>query len=108
MVEPLRHRQTKGAETDMLDLTPPRHVSTLPTPVIAGCARLTSMQPLKSNIGQRRHGIGKSAPYEVGAILLAIQVWTIPAKARAGCKHFGGKNPAEVVEIATYASADPQ
>ena len=30
MVEPLRHRQTKGAETDMLDLTPPRHVSTLP------------------------------------------------------------------------------
>jgi hypothetical protein len=28
MVEPLRHRQTKGAETDMLDLTPPRHVST--------------------------------------------------------------------------------
>jgi hypothetical protein len=32
MVEPLRHRQTKGAETDMLDLTPPRHVSTLPTP----------------------------------------------------------------------------
>ncbi len=32
MVEPLRHRQTKGAETDMLDLTPPRHVSTLPIP----------------------------------------------------------------------------
>ena len=32
MVEPLRHRQTKGAETDMLDLTPPRHTSTLPSP----------------------------------------------------------------------------
>ena len=32
--EPLRHRQTKGAETDMLDLTPPRHVSTLPTPAV--------------------------------------------------------------------------
>ena len=31
MVELLRHRQTKGAETDMLDLTPPRHASTLPT-----------------------------------------------------------------------------
>jgi len=30
MVEPLRHRQTKGAETDMLSLTPPRHASTLP------------------------------------------------------------------------------
>jgi len=32
MVEPLRRRQTKGAETDMLDLTPPRHASTLPRP----------------------------------------------------------------------------
>ena len=31
MVEPLRHRQTKGAETDMLSLTSPRHISTLPT-----------------------------------------------------------------------------
>ena len=32
MVEPLRHRQTKGAGTDMLSLTSPRHISTLPTP----------------------------------------------------------------------------
>jgi hypothetical protein len=30
MVEPLRHRQTKGAETDMFDLKKPRHISTLP------------------------------------------------------------------------------
>ena len=29
--EPLRHRQTKGAETDMLSLTSLRHTSTLPT-----------------------------------------------------------------------------
>src|SRR5258706_2286698 len=29
MVEPLRHRQTKGAATDMFFLTPPRHISTL-------------------------------------------------------------------------------
>src|ERR1700737_3074315 len=28
MVEPLRHRQTKGAATDMFYLTPPRHIST--------------------------------------------------------------------------------
>jgi hypothetical protein len=27
--EPLRHRQTKGAATDMFYLTPPRHISTL-------------------------------------------------------------------------------
>ena len=38
MVEPLRHRQTKGAETDMLSLTPPRHVSTLPTPAVRSSA----------------------------------------------------------------------
>jgi hypothetical protein len=30
MVEPLRHRRTKGAATDMFYLTPPRHISTLP------------------------------------------------------------------------------
>jgi hypothetical protein len=30
--EPLRHRQTKGAATDMVDLTPPRHIPTLPIP----------------------------------------------------------------------------
>jgi hypothetical protein len=30
MVKLLRHRQTKGAATDMFYLTPPRHISTLP------------------------------------------------------------------------------
>ena len=30
MAEPVRHRQTKGAATDMFYLTPPRHISTLP------------------------------------------------------------------------------
>ena len=29
MVAPLRHRQTKEAETDMFDLQPPRHIWTL-------------------------------------------------------------------------------
>jgi hypothetical protein len=29
MVELVRHRQTKGAGTDMSDLQPPRHISTL-------------------------------------------------------------------------------
>jgi len=31
MADPLRHRQTKGAATDMVDLTPPRHIPTLPS-----------------------------------------------------------------------------
>ena len=34
MAEPLRHRQTKGAETDMPSLPPPRHIPTLPDPVV--------------------------------------------------------------------------
>jgi hypothetical protein len=33
MADPLRHRQTKGAATDMVDLTPPRHIPTLPKAV---------------------------------------------------------------------------
>jgi len=34
MVKLLRHRQTKGAATDRLYLRPPRHISTLPNPVL--------------------------------------------------------------------------
>jgi hypothetical protein len=60
MVEPLRHRQTKGAETDMLDLTPPRHVSTLPTPAV-GCAQIAlppdgSCERVKSTVSERAPG----------------------------------------------------
>ena len=35
MAEPLRHRQTKEAETDMFYLKPPRHISTLPISEVA-------------------------------------------------------------------------
>jgi hypothetical protein len=37
--EPLRHRQTKGAATDMFYLTPPRHISTLPFASMLACLR---------------------------------------------------------------------
>src|ERR1700693_5532219 len=36
MAEPVRHRQTKGAATDMFDLPPPRHISTLRSAGILG------------------------------------------------------------------------
>jgi hypothetical protein len=35
MAEPVRHRQTKEAETDMFYLKPPRQISTLPKPEVA-------------------------------------------------------------------------
>jgi hypothetical protein len=35
MADLLRHRQTKGAATDKVDLTPPRHIPTLPDPADA-------------------------------------------------------------------------
>ena len=38
MADLLRHRQTKGAATDMVDLTPPRHIPTLPNLVIRRAA----------------------------------------------------------------------
>jgi hypothetical protein len=34
MAEPLRHRQTKGAATDMFSLQPPRHIPTLPRDLV--------------------------------------------------------------------------
>ena len=45
MVEPLRHRQTKGAATDMFYLTPPRHISTLPFATKMGCSRHVRFTP---------------------------------------------------------------
>ena len=46
--EPLRHRQTKGAERDMLSLTSPRHTSTLPTPAIQSRRVCANSGPLVS------------------------------------------------------------
>jgi hypothetical protein len=58
MVEPLRHRQTKGAETDMPGLPPPRHIPTLPHPAVRPgrperrvCARL---QPFAAEVDPTR------------------------------------------------------
>src|ERR1035441_3552728 len=45
MVEPLRHRQTKGAATDMFYLTPPRHISTLPISTEFGRPRHVRITP---------------------------------------------------------------
>ncbi len=36
MVKLLGHRQTKGAATDIPNLTPPRHISTLPRTIFSG------------------------------------------------------------------------
>jgi hypothetical protein len=53
MAEPVRHRQTKGAETDMCDLPPPRHISTLRTR--SGPCVDSRTAGLKSQVEQFRH-----------------------------------------------------
>jgi hypothetical protein len=58
MVEPLRHRQTKGAATDMPGLPPPRHIS---TPPWAGVAVDGGERPLSVHSGDLRQGAGQRA-----------------------------------------------
>jgi hypothetical protein len=53
MADPLRHRQTKGAATDMVDLTPPRHIPTLPRFGHPGC-----LFPDNGLFNKRRRGSG--------------------------------------------------
>src|SRR5882762_2695320 len=45
MVEPLRHRQTKGAATDMFYLMAPRHISTLPKPEVSALPSYVCVTP---------------------------------------------------------------
>jgi hypothetical protein len=62
MAEPVRHRQTKGAATDMFDLPPPRHISTLRTTeardTSRGIPQGSPISPLLANIYMRRFVLG--------------------------------------------------
>src|SRR6266481_955284 len=63
MVEPLRHRQTKEAATDMSGLQPPRHISTLPFASFCWCPRHVRLssgtyregEPAIGALAQHRH-----------------------------------------------------
>jgi hypothetical protein len=75
MVEPLRHRQTKEAATDIFDLTPPRHTSTLPNcdmPTQLGHVRFTP--DTGSDGGHEQHRFRtsafKSVNGEIGRVFL--------------------------------------
>ena len=51
MADPLRHRQTKGAATDMVDLRPPRHIPTLPAPAKGRFAAVTAVRGPIPDVG---------------------------------------------------------
>src|SRR5271169_4641831 len=61
MVEPLRHRQTKGAATDMPGLLPPRHIPTLPKPSRGRLARDPS--PPEADGGLSIQGLWSRFPF---------------------------------------------
>src|SRR5713226_6796442 len=63
MVEPLRHRQTKGAETDMSDLQQPRHIPTLPKASFGRAACRFRFYPEKQT-GWRPVGTSHSAQFQ--------------------------------------------
>ena len=54
MVEPVRHRQTKEAETDMFDLQPPRHISTLHKADERACAGMSGAGEGSAPLGPDR------------------------------------------------------
>ena len=66
MAEPVRHRQTKGAATDMFDLQLPRHTSTLPALIVARSWRQWPAQ--SSAFTDRRAMGGKALTAELRAL----------------------------------------
>ena len=61
----MRHRQTKGAATDMFDLPPPRHISTL----------RVSFIPVRSDEGRLTESTTVVQPLAAGTALCA-PLWT--------------------------------
>jgi hypothetical protein len=61
----VRRRQTKGAATDMFDLQPPRHISTLrilPIPARSGGGRLTERTPAAQPRRRERVKVPQTGP----------------------------------------------
>jgi hypothetical protein len=80
MAEPLRHRQTKEAETDMFSLPPPRHISTLPV------AEMTAARRGGRFLGntRRRGGRGRTVDRRHASLASAIGASPAAAVARVG------------------------
>src|SRR5260221_14526142 len=57
MAEPLRHRQTKEAATDMFSLQPTRHISTLHIASFRCGAKVQTRLEVKRTCRDRRHRI---------------------------------------------------
>src|SRR5271165_599513 len=77
MAEPLRHRQTKEAATDMFSLQPPRHIPTLPgtdrsATSVMGLLMLAEQTSECRKIAAREEGvIGTKVPRGEGVGLVA-------------------------------------
>jgi integrase len=63
MAEPVRHRQTKGAATDMFDLTRPRHTPTLPKIIVLSPEEVGRLLASATNI---KHKALLSLAYATG------------------------------------------
>jgi hypothetical protein len=63
MVELLRHRQTKGAATDMFYLTPPRHISTLPEATVWQRADDFRSTPVNGH-----RAVGSAGPFRADSV----------------------------------------
>src|SRR5208282_2362122 len=70
--EPLRHRQTKGAATDMLNLKPPRHTPTL---------RKAAIDHRQTNVASREISPTEREPFPSRYSIAAIVLRAIRARA---------------------------
>src|ERR1700722_378274 len=107
MADPLSHRQTKEAATDMVDLTPPRHIPTLPPRVIAPLSsndRIV-LEPDRSPACRGTAGIG--ATLSPGRVPVKDCVAPIAvARCRASGSQAGAH--ARVRELATTKAMEPE
>jgi hypothetical protein len=80
MVEPLRHRQTKGAATDMFDLQPPRHISTLPIAAHSKVSTLRQLSGAKRKYGSVMPALAICIANEQMIVNHRARVWVGPSR----------------------------
>src|ERR1700674_4829017 len=105
MVEPVRHRQTKEAATDMFDLQPPRHISTLPRAAVLK-TQTRSAHPIGSGSCHKRAFRGSLGYYQVASQIPLTAICHFSSRMVAQSSNRWGTHAVELFKATRFPQID--